>query len=416
MRALIGTLAALLLSGIAIGIAAAQPVQPWVALAPGQALTVRAVVASDAPCPVVTADGAPVATQPRAVPDAAFPVLVCEARVPQATSRLAIGNTPLPTLPAAINRIVVIGDTGCRLTRSAAQACRDPEAWPFPVIAGAAAARRPDLVIHVGDYYYREAPCPAGRPGCAGSPHGDNWPAWRADFLDPAAPLLAAAPWLMVRGNHELCRRGGRGWFRLLDPHPPRADCVDQTPPYLVSVGGLDLLVFDSADADDLLAPPDKVAFHAGQFAPLLARAPAGSWLLLHHPVWALWHGPLNSLLPALSTNQTLQAAIRGLVPATLDLVLSGHVHAFLTYDFGPERPAQLIAGTGGTLLQKLDPSPVAGAELDGMSVRDGIALSRFGYLVLDRNPAGGWDGVLYAPDDTVLARCRISGRALACR
>ena len=50
------------------------------------------------------------------------------------------------------------------------------------------------------------------------------------------------------------------------------------------------------------------------------------------------------------------------------------------------------------------------------MTVRDGIALERFGYLVLDRNPAGGWDGVLYAPDDTVLARCRISGRSFNCR
>jgi hypothetical protein len=58
----------------------------------------------------------------------------------------------------------------------------------------------------------------------------------------------------------------------------------------------------------------------------------------------------------------------------------------------------------------------IAGAELDGVAVRDGIALERFGYLVLDRNPAGGWDGTLYAADDTVLARCRIEGRSLACR
>jgi hypothetical protein len=399
-----------------VGIAAAQPVQPWVALAPGQALSVRAVIAPDTACPEVAADGASVVMQPRAVPDTAFPVRVCEARVPQATSRLSIGNSPLPTLPATVDRIVVIGDTGCRITRSAAQACRDPKAWPFPAIAKAAASKRPDLVIHVGDYFYREAPCPPGRRGCAGSPHGDNWPAWRADFLDPAAPLLAAAPWVMVRGNHELCRRGGRGWFRLLDPYPPRSDCVDQTPPYSVSVGGLDLLVFDSSDSSDLLAPPEKVAFYAGQLAPLLAQAPAGSWLLLHHPVWAMWQGTLNSLLPALSTNQTLQAAIRGLVPPSLDLVLSGHVHAFLTYDFEPERPPQLIVGTGGTLLQELGQAPIAGAELDGMTVRDGIALARFGYLVLDRDPSGGWDGVLYAPDDAVLARCRISRRSLECR
>src|SRR5581483_4696378 len=153
-----------------------------------------------------------------------------------------------PTLPpssATINRIVVIGDTGCRLARFAVQDCDNPRAWPFAAIARAAALKRPDLVIHVGDYYYRETACPADRAGCAGSPFGDNWPSWRADFLDPAAPLLAAAPWVMVRGNHELCARGGQGWFRLLDPDPGRADCVDSTSPYRLSLGGLDLLVFD---------------------------------------------------------------------------------------------------------------------------------------------------------------------------
>ena len=76
-----------------------------------------------------------------------------------------------------------------------------------------------------------------------------------------------------------------------------------------------------------------------------------GSWLLLHHPVWAL--GPPGPLA-GFSTNQTMQAAIRGLVPPSLDLVLSGHVHAFISYDFGAERPAQLIVGTGGDKLQNL--------------------------------------------------------------
>ena len=69
-------------------------------------------------------------------------------------------------------------------------------------------------------------PVPSDQPGCAGSPYGDNWAVWQKDFFNPAAPLLAAAPWVLVRGNHELCDRGGHGWFRLLDPHPTPIDCT----------------------------------------------------------------------------------------------------------------------------------------------------------------------------------------------
>ena len=122
-------------------------------------------MASGVACPVVTADGAAVASHPRNAPDQAFPVQVCEARVPATTARLAAGGVALPVLPAQVNRIVVIGDTGCRVEGRAVQDCNDPQAWPFAAIARAAAARRPDLVLHVGDYYYREGPCPAGRAG-----------------------------------------------------------------------------------------------------------------------------------------------------------------------------------------------------------------------------------------------------------
>ena len=78
---------------------------------------------------------------------------------------------------------------------------------PFAALATAAAALKPDLVIHLGDYLYRETPCPASFAGCAGSPYGDNWAAWNADFFVPGAPLLAAAPWIVIRGNHEDCAR-----------------------------------------------------------------------------------------------------------------------------------------------------------------------------------------------------------------
>ena len=113
--------------------------------------------------------------------------------------------------------------------------------------------------------------------------------------------------------------------------------------------------------------------------------------------------------------NQTLQAAIRDHVPAGLDLVLAGHLHDFISYDFGPERPVQLIVGTGGDKLLPLGKAEIVGAELDGLPVKRGFAAERFGYLVMERDGTG-WNGTLYAPDDAVLARCRLEGRALDCR
>ncbi|MDW4746763.1 metallophosphoesterase, partial [Escherichia coli] len=74
--------------------------------------------------------------------------------------------------------------------------------------------------LHVGDYHYRENACPPDVAGCQGSPWGYGWDTWQADLFQPAAPLMAAAPWVLVRGNHEECARAGQGWFRFLDPRP----------------------------------------------------------------------------------------------------------------------------------------------------------------------------------------------------
>ena len=118
---------------------------------------------------------------------------------------------------AQIKRIVLIGDTGCRMKASenAFQACNDSVKWPFAQVAQSAAALQPDLVIHVGDIHYRESPCPAGNAGCANSPWGYGFDAWQADLFEPAKPLLAAAPWVFVRGNHESCSRAGQGCSRV---------------------------------------------------------------------------------------------------------------------------------------------------------------------------------------------------------
>jgi hypothetical protein len=85
------------------------------------------------------------------------------------------------------------------------------------------------------------------------------------------------------------------------------------------------------------------------------------------------------------------------------------------SYEFGSVRPAQLIVGDSGDTMLRLREAPLVGAEIDGIKTSKAFALERFGFFVLERT-AMGWDGTLYDPNDAVLARCRLSGRALDCR
>ena len=383
----------------------------WVEFRSDGALDVRAIVPPGANCPAIIADGAALAVAPRDAPDSAYPVQVCAARAPMGARQISVAGLPAPTLPKAIRRIVILGDSGCRLKGKAVQACNDPAGWPFATVARLAASRHPDLVIHVGDYHYRESACPDGDTGCVGSPFGDNWPVWKADFFDPAAPLLAAAPWVMVRGNHELCNRGGHGWFRLLDPHPPAA-CTATTEPYALTIDRQNMLVFDSADADDETVDPAKVPVFREQFQTLLMQAKPGAWLLTHRPVWAIAQGRVP---PGAITNITEQAAIHGLVPAALDMVISGHIHDFGVYEYGPGRPLQLVTGEGGDTDDATTQPPHAGWEVDGQQLRKGYAMQGYGFLVLDRAGAG-WVGHVVGLDNNLVARCEFRGRAGSCK
>lgn len=172
-------------------------------------------------------------------------------------------------------------------------------------------------------------------------------------------------------------------------------------------------MVFDSANADDQKPDPKKVAVYAAQFAQLLASAPKGSWLVTHRPVWALGKGMDKAA--GQTVNQTEQAAIKGHVPAGLDMVVSGHLHDFTSYSFGPQRPAQLIVGVGGDTMEALPDDKPGGATIDGMKTTKGFALERFGFFVMERK-GDGWNGTLYDPDDkSVLAQCAIAGRDLDC-
>ena len=355
---------------------------------------VRAVV-TDAACPDLVVDGRTVRMIERARKAEHFEDVVCEAPLDAKARHVRIGDRALPAPAYEPHRIVVLGDTGCRISTFSAQACGDPAAWPFPVTARAIAAVHPDLVVHVGDYLYREKPCPP-LARCADSPYGDDDAAWYADFLTPAAPIFASAPVILLRGNHEECARNGAGWFRYLDPHASTA-CIDVTDPYAVSLGDLRIVAFDSAVAGDKSVKPAHTPVYKRQFAQARELAKGPSWFITHRPPY---------------TNEEERAAM-GEALAPYDAVLAGHIHFFAAMNVAT-LPPLLINGEGGA---NLDPNYAAflGLAVGDLHVQGTIfGSSHFGFGVYTRTGTD-WSISLRDPDGTERARCSLANRTVHC-
>lgn len=446
--------AAWCLTGCALPPAATpEPLAAWVQWADTGRNQLRVASTAGAVCPTAWVDGHPVQTIPRvassarAAPQPAavgqrtpMDVSVCELELAGAVRDVRVGSRRLPVPAAKADRIVILGDTGCRLSDTVWQACNDAAAWPFARVAAAAAAMRPDLVIHVGDYHYRERPCPAGEPGCAGSSWGYGWDAWRADFFVPAAPLLAVAPWVFVRGNHEECARAGQGWFRLLaaESYDSRRACddpgqdagADFTPPYAVPLGDdLQLIVFDSSRAGntplDLTRPEGMVAYEtyarqSRMVSALASRPGVSSWFSSHHPVLGFAPRRGNAPFPG---NPVLQQALRDMngtayFPAGVGLALHGHVHLFQALSFVTGQPPTLVAGNAGdTLDQDLTDDGLAQrSPAPGVVLAKITHASHFGFLLMERERSSDrqWRMTAFRVDGGIIAICRLA-KAMEC-
>lgn len=423
MRALALSLAAALLAAAPARAQDGAPLYAWAQGAADGGWSVRAVFdGATAACPA--------GMHVRAFPDAAFPILVCEARVRAGVARVAVAGRSFRFVTDSMRSVVVLGDTGCRLRGAAAQDCDDPAAWPFPGVAARAAAEAPDYVVHTGDYFYRE--CPGG--GCPG-PSGDVWAAWEADFFRPARPLLEAAPWIMTRGNHELCARGGEGWTRLLDPAPRRAEaplpCADFAPPYRISIPGVDLLILDTACAPEratCIQPADgRVAEYARNLRELndlarmprnfplvsdLSRGDRSRWVVTHSPLWSVTPPYGADSLGTRSLQEALDAA-GGLAPEVA-VTMAGHVHFFEALGFvDGGHPVSFVIGHGGSSpdtanVMRPRGFPIHGAALETMTWRRGA-----GYVLASLD-GDGWrfDVRMLAGDGLA---CHVHARRLTC-
>ncbi len=438
-------------------------------------LIARAVMPAGLACPTLRVtfgppDGVPqthpVAMDERLAPKTTAPafsaVKVCEAAIPQGAMSVHLGSRRLPaTRPRSLREIAVLGDTGCRIKGTEIQDCGSTDTWPLARIAARIAERHPDLVLYLGDFFYRESPCPPEQqalcgtspPPLTGVPFTDSAYGWLADALLPLAPLFSTTPLVILRGNHEACDRGGNGYFLFFDPFldsaevcapleqagglvaPPAQLRPTWTVDLPIQAGRtLRLALVDAAYGSDgpvsSWADTQRLAY--AEADSLTSRVPGmESWLLVHRPIF----GHVSDLLkpandplwtPWASVDQ--QVASRGLL-GNYDLLLSSHLHAAQAVQI-PDQPAQLILGNGGT---QLDPAsgyetPRFGplADATGAALVTGITpyppaimdktAVQFGYAVAHPGQGSGeWSWEHYTPEGELFAQCMQSGPDLNC-
>ena len=327
----------------------------WVQLGEGQAASARAILPTpNAPCPRITVDNQPsapmnVRTMPTAYSSSFGAITVCEYPLTPVTQvSIDDGNTTTTLYPPTgrSDTILVLGDTGCRLKGNSHQWCQGGSLrqgqWGFPPLsASAAAGPQPDMILHVGDYLYRES---TGTDGTTCDPYnpargwihcGDNWPAWEDEFFAPAQAggLLSRAPWLYVRGNHEDCSRAWKGYFLFFYPHAVPSACQDVIAPYPVNLQGLDIYVVDTSNESSSAAQTSLTAVNNDLSN---TSNPQAAWLTTHVP--------MSDLAPAYANSGLANQG-------QLKWIHVGHIHFFQQIDATNSQQPETITGGSGTKL-----------------------------------------------------------------
>jgi hypothetical protein len=144
-----------------------------------------------------------------------FENFVCYARLPQNINSIELEGHKLPIPKWDIGKVAVIGDSGCRQGPDHGglyQSCLNPSLWPFKRVSQSVYESKPDLVVHTGDYIYREGPCTTYTnkdgeedqiAGCKDAPYyskkveprvPENFGVWQADWFEPSKYFNRVAP------------------------------------------------------------------------------------------------------------------------------------------------------------------------------------------------------------------------------
>jgi len=415
----------------------------WVQVVPPRRGVLRAIT-EGARCPAAHFDGQRIPMQERARPSSDYDVLVCELVVPPAVERIEVAGRSLRNVTSKPQRVAVVGDTGCRMKAGHSlddgfQNCGDPDDWEFAKVARQVAAWKPDLIIQVGDYIYREHECPEGCGNCAGSPFngpGMRMATWNAEFFDPGKPMLEAAPIVFVRGDHEKCERAGSGYFRFLDGSPLQP-CTDFSDPYALDFEGLQLVVMDTVQAEGTSLSPELVVDrYARDFEQAAKLATGNTWLVSHRPIWALRPAPAAGAATTTDAcdNQTIpdelivqdlsvtvqhalaRSTLEGRLPDEVDLVLTGHIHLGEVLSFTGRRPPQMVVGISGTKLLPSVSTDLVGKEIAGERITHALLLSAHGFFGFDPQPHDVWRADVRDVAGASLATCKVGDKVASCQ
>ncbi len=440
----------------------------------------RTVIDSNLTCPTVSAVGSsasPVNMITRDNPTQ-FPVMVCEALIGfDQAYQLNFADKAIALAVAKSNpqNIQVFGDTGCKT----AECALGQPANPFQSLANDGAKAKPDLVLHMGDYNYRgtggqialtmqnskgelaqtpqwtydagdslsasdhcgqQTGGPFYSQSAVNGNRPDSWQYWQNDLFMSSSELMAAAPWIVSRGNHELCSRAGPGYFYFLDPNSnlvkgqQQMSCPTvqvnkgaivnsvQVPNYIVQFKQLNVAVIDSANACDAFTGTAFDQVYKNVFTDLNAKVKPlqqPTWLITHRPIWGVEamdgdkSTPCSPNSPYSCINQMMQKAIDAQPSKKLDegikLVLTGHMHKFESVSFKQgSRPPNIIVGSSGVELAGSEPSPTASVTVDNLAAsvlttntqvtNNGDTYDAFGYFQMTLGTNGAWQGQLVNP------------------
>jgi hypothetical protein len=355
---------------------------------------------------------------------------VCEATLPKNVARVTQDSNSI-VIPQEPKKIVILGDTGCRLKfqdgRGTIQNCDSETDWPFRRIMRSVEKEKPDLVVHLGDYHYREI-C-KGDPKCKNfeGALGYGFKPWALDFLNPSLEVLKTTPYIFVRGNHEDCHRAHEGFLKMLAPLSGDR-CVDIQDTAYTNFGDFLIVNFDDSNLDDSPLEQDSVGFKTIQerykkmVETIGTRPESTVWLFIHRPFWGLSpragnKAPKSDLKQAAASaensldlvNVNLQKIFKELpLPNKVKMIFSGHIHA-VQVAVG-DHPPQMVIGESGTSLDFFNEQ-----NLKAVPAGYRVFPSDYGYVLMSKDVMGKWTANIKSINGQTDFACQVSEPGVPC-